>query len=254
LGPAWLSLRFPGSAQRIVERLAQVPSEIRRESQRSGAVEVDLWAETGEGASANAELKTGAPFVVDLAATRRRISGTVLEHGGPLSGGSVKVDSQVAPVGADGRFVLESVPNGPVELCVDTGRFGWAAHPCRPIPARGNLEVEFDATPVQITGQIVGSGWSDIWTIDLRASLSPGIFIGPEGRFETPELPAGCYGLLGVRHSSPNAVGGIVRLDPGEHAEFVLDADNPSHLESYHLLGIRDQGCQPVEARIKQQP
>jgi hypothetical protein len=185
----------------------------------------------------------------------RRIAGRVVAGGRPFDRGEVLGLGQSVPIAADGGFVMDSVADARVNLCAEIeGR-----RTCRVVPACGDLEVEVDLTPVRIAGQLVGTNWSDLRALELlknpmssAAGTQPGILLGPEGFFETPEMPAGCYVVWGA-WPGPGywGVGALIRLDPGERAELILDADHPS-VEGFGPLLLEERACQPIEVRVIQ--
>ncbi len=190
---------------------------------------------------------------VELAAVPpRRITGRVVDRSKALGQGEVRGPIETVPIGADGRFEMDTVPDQSAELCVELEGYGR----CRWVPAGGDLEVELDVTPVRIAGRVVGRNWADIADLEIVGgpqtghTIKPGILLGPEGHFETPDLPAGCYMLWGRLPNHRLGVGAVIRLEPGERAELILDADHPSPETGIGPLSVAEGTCQPIDARV----
>lgn len=235
------------------KRLEALEPELRHETTQAGLVEVEVKGENSWVARGRYTAVPGETVVVELAAVApRRISGRAVAGGRPLDQTQVRIRETTVPIGADGRFVFEGVADTTVEVCFDVvGRYE-----CRVVPSGGDMEVEIDLTPVRISGTLIGENWSDIWDLEMVGSpmtshtIKPGILLGPDGKFETPELPAGCYELWGLLPAGGIAVAAVVRLEPGERAELVLDADSPS-LSTWlgGPAGARP-ACQPIASRV----
>lgn len=81
-------------------------------------------------------------------------------------------------------------------------------------------------------------------------TIKPGILLGPEGHFETPDLPAACYMLWGRLPNHRLGVGAVIRLQPGERSELILDADHPSPETGIGALSVAEGTCQPIDAPV----
>lgn len=256
--PAWITFTSSLFPNGDTSKLESLEPEVRRTIPAWPVdVEVEVHAENGWIGRGRYRPQPDGEVLVELAAVApRRIVGRVVAHGKPLDQGEVRGAGRSERIGADGNFLMEVVPDSRDQLCVWIG----GRRVCQMVPAGGDLEVELDVTPVRIGGKLVGTSWSDISSLELvsnpissAASTQPGIFLGPEGVFETPELPAGCYVIWGAWPTGGGGgVGAMVRLEPGERAELVLDADHPSAGANIGHFLMAEKTCQPIEARVIQ--